>query len=183
MTQRIIALTGVSGVGKSTLVEELQRVHRIQALCASDILAADGRQTSLLPHGARGRALGANTISINQEHLIAGFHDKRDPRAPCVVLDCYVLIDAPTGYVGIDASVFFKLGITHIVMLVDDPEQITARRKLDGNRQRLRRTPQEISKYQDESLLQGARIALKLEIPLVVLPVARAHELAWYFPR
>jgi len=171
MKQRVVVVAGVSGVGKSFLLTRLRATQAFQHLQASEVIAAERR---LQTRENFGELLRNGNIGDNQTNLISGFGRQRSVDAPCVVLDGHVVIDTDGGYVAIEPHVFEDIGVTRLVLLVDNPVAIASRRVADTHRHRPVRTPQQIADYQAASVAQGLRIALALLVPLVVLPVTQA---------
>jgi adenylate kinase len=169
MTQRTVALLGVSGVGKSTILRMLSTKIEFQHLQASALIK-EGRQAK------DSDSLRLSDIDDNQRFLIAGFHRSVDPRSRLVLLDGHSVIDTPTGLVPIDIGVFSAIGIQQIICLIDDPEVIERRRANDTSRNRPQRDAGELKSYQDTALLHSAAISMKLAIPLHVLAPS---QLGW----
>jgi len=167
MTHKIIAVVGVSGVGKSTLLKKLQSKFSFQHLQASDVIRQQKQYKKNQSLSAE--ALRQSNIDENQSFLISGFEHLRDPNAQIVVLDGHVVIDSPTGLVDIDSAVFKSMGVTHLVCLVEDPHEILRRRKSDIARARPERSLNYIEQYQVHAQGVGFKISLSLGIPFTVL--------------
>jgi len=175
MKQRVVALLGLSGVGKSTLLHQLADDIAFQHLQASALIkeareAVQARDvsTDTLRHG---------NIDENQQLLIRGFADAVAPGSELVVLDGHSVIDTDKGLVAIESSVFGTLGVAGIVYLADVPTQIVKRRLADSGRQRPARSANEIREHQNVALLNAFKIALELGVPMTVLTPAQRFYL------
>lgn len=175
MTYRVIALVGLSGVGKSTLLSSLLPLVRFQHLQASALIKAERELLNL-------RKLSLDTlrnedIGVNQQLLIAGFTRAIDLQTGIVVLDGHSVIDSSAGLVPIGATVFRALGVSRMVFLADDPAHISERRQADANRKRPDRTPSELRQQQEQALLDAFRISLELKVPLGIITPNHASDM------
>lgn len=167
MSQKIIAVVGVSGVGKSTFLKKLQSKVGFQHLQASDVIRQQIQHKENQHLNAE--VLRHANIDENQRFLISGFDRLRDPNALIVILDGHTVIDSPSGLVDIDAIVFKSMGVTHLVCLVEDPCEILRRRTSDIARARPDRSLSYLEKYQFHAQSVGFKISLSLGIPFTVL--------------
>lgn len=178
MTRKIVAITGVSGVGKSYFVEEIKKDVNIQHLQASSLIKEGAIQKSSDYFGQD--FLRENDIDINQLNLIRGFNGLKDDYVD-IVLDSHTVIDTPRGYSYISPSVFKEIGVTHLVMLTDEPKNIVFKRERDSNRKRPKRNELDIFNYQKACLLHAYEISQCTEIPLIVCKVSCANSLHFLF--
>jgi adenylate kinase/GNAT superfamily N-acetyltransferase/rRNA-processing protein FCF1 len=170
MTQTVVALVGVSGVGKSTVLRAVAETLVFQHLQASALIK-DARNA--LEAGAVGHDdLRQVDIGDNQALLVEGFRAARDLAMGTVILDGHTVIDTPNGLVRIEPSVFGALGIQKIVLVVDGPDAILRRRAADTTRKRPVRSAAELDKHQNEALLAAYAAACLLGIPLHVFPIS-----------
>jgi len=167
MSQKIIAVVGVSGVGKSTFLRRLQCKVEFQHLQASDVIRQQINQKENKNFSAE--VLRYANIDENQSFLISGFERLRDPNALIVILDGHTVIDSPNGFIDIDAYVFKAIGVTHIVCLAEDPYEILSRRAADSVRVRPDRSLRYIEEYQLHAQGVGYKISLSLGVPYTVL--------------
>lgn len=167
MNQKIIAVVGVSGVGKSTFLKELQSKFGFQHLQASDVIRQQIQHKENQSLSAE--VLRHANIDENQSFLISGFDRLRDPNALIVILDGHTVIDSPSGLVDVGAVVFRSIGVNHLVCLVEDPCEILRRRTSDIARTRPDRSLSYLEKYQLHAQHVGFKISLSLGIPFTVL--------------
>lgn len=166
--RKVVVLAGLSGVGKSTLLEDTRRRFVFEHLQASDLIKAE-RQT-LQDKSVAHDLLREENIDDNQALLISGFM-RCAPEEGLIVLDGHTIIDTPDGLVEISPSVFSAINVSRFVVLVDDVETIALRRLSDTRRTRPLRSPEEIAEHQERSVLAAYRAALALSVPLFVVPL------------
>lgn len=159
MTQKIVALVGVSGVGKTTFLHGLAGLVEFQHLSAGSLIASEKQiQEAERDH------LRLENVPDNQRLLIDGFHRASDPDASVVILDGHVFVHTPEGLEAVAAQVFTSLHIQSIIHLEAPPEKILENRTRDKARSRPLLTAAEISDHQDFSLATAADIAKQLQI-------------------
>lgn len=178
MTRKVVAITGVSGVGKSYFVDEMKKGLDIQYLQASSLIKEGAIQKNSDYYGQD--FLRESDIDLNQLHLIRGFSGIKDNNVD-IVLDSHTVIDTPKGYNYISPTVFKEIGVTHLVMLTDEPRNIAFKRENDSSRQRPKRNELEIFNYQRTCLLHAYEISQCAEIPLIVCKVSCANSLRFLF--
>lgn len=167
MTKSVVALVGISGVGKSTLLRAAADTIQFQHLQASALIkAAKEKQTSA---AVLTDELRTADIADNQALLVNGFIQTRSPDALIVVLDGHTVIDTPNGLTTIEPNVFAALGVTEFIFIADDPELIHARRSNDSSRNRPNRLARELALHQEQAVLAAFRAALILGVPLHML--------------
>ena len=166
MTQPVVALLGISGVGKSTVLNKLAGTIAFQHVQASTIIksARDAQVATQLGVDE----LRSLDIDDNQALLISGFAAARDPAAPVVVLDGHSVIDTPQGLICIPPIIFAQLGVSLFVFLADDAAAIADRRRQDQTRRRPTRTSDELERHQNEALRNTFAAARLLNAPLMV---------------
>jgi adenylate kinase len=164
MTESVIALVGISGVGKSTLLRAAAETVQFQHLQASALIkAAKENQTA---EAVVTDELRTADITDNQALLVQGFRDARDPSKNLIVLDGHTVIDTPNGLITIEPEVFEALGVTQFIFIADDPEAIHTRRVNDSSRNRPNRSARELALHQEHALLAAFNAALSLAVPL-----------------
>lgn len=161
LSQRVIALVGVSGVGKTTFLKRVGAACDFQHLTAGSLIA---KAKSVKP--AARDSLRLSDLDENQRLLVRGFTETRDPAAQTVILDGHVVIHHATGLSPIASQVFSCLGIDLIAHLEDDPARIHSNRTLDTYRKRPSLSIEVIRNHQARSLAEAHRVAgdLKIEV-------------------
>lgn len=172
MRQCVVALIGISGVGKSTLLRAVSSRVQFQHLQASALIKEAREALSTDPVAADD--LRRADINDNQALLVQGFKNARSPDALLIVLDGHTVIDTPNGLVHIEPEVFMRLGVTQFIFLADDPQAINLRRHHDQGRNRPPRSPEELDKHQTHALLNAFTAARHLNVPLMVFTLPQA---------
>ena len=163
---KVIGLTGLSGVGKSTLLASLANEISFQHLQAG-ALVREGRRIQ------ENRAIGHDTLRFanieeNQRLLVEGFALKVDRTAGLVVLDGHTIIEQSNALTKIESAVFEAIGIHKMIFLKDDPGAILARRKADVTRKRSLMDVEELADIQVQAQSQAEVICRELNVPLLV---------------
>lgn len=161
MRQKIIALVGISGVGKTTFLKGAAKSLAFQHLTAGSLIA----RARVADDNHRDRLRFAD-IDDNQTLLVEGFKLAKDASASLVILDGHTVIHGSNGLLSIDSAVFAALGIDAMVHLEADPSQILINRQGDSTRIRPALSIAERAEHQAHSLAVAGRIAQALSIPL-----------------
>jgi adenylate kinase len=162
MKQQIVALVGISGVGKTTFARQLAEDLPIQHLTAGTLI----KMGSAIKSSDRDRLRLAD-IDENQQFLIDGFHQSRDPNKRYIVMDGHVVIHGPLGLEELSADVFEALKIDGMVHLSTDPTRILEHRISDDKRDRPILSEQEIFEHQSRSIAVAKTICRSLNVPLI----------------
>jgi adenylate kinase len=162
----VIAFTGLSGVGKSTLLQKLSAHWRFQHLQASALIRATRQATEIVPTVDH---LRLADLDENQQLLVRGFAAAADKNEPLIVLDAHTLIELPNGTVLIEPEVFGAIGIKSMLFLTAPAADIASRRANDRARQRQHRTAEDLEKVLEEARRQAEHICHALRVPLFVV--------------
>ena len=176
MNHRVIALVGLSGVGKSTLLDNVGKKVSFHHLQASQLIKDELKRKSSVT--LTSEELRNDPIIDNQGHLITAFRRETTMCNGLIVLDGHVLVDAPDGLIEIPAAVFGELGVTHFVVIQERPCRIFKQRLRDATRTRPERTESELAEHQRLSILATTNIALELGCPVSLLTPQHEDELA-----
>lgn len=88
MSPKVVAFTGISGVGKTTFLKKLSERVSFQHLTGGSLIAAarqaDADQRDTIRHA---------DLDENQQLLIDGFFVARDQQVELVIMDGHVVID------------------------------------------------------------------------------------------
>jgi len=151
MSQYTVIIVGLSGVGKTTFIQELKEFLTFQHLSAGSIIKNEKER---LAQDIQRDKLRFQDIADNQKLLVDGFHNEKDKDTPLIILDGHTVIDTPQGLEPIPANVFKLLEIDMFVFLGAKPEVIKRQRENDDSRNR--------PKIDIEAIDQQQQIAIKL---------------------
>ena len=174
MKSEIIAIVGISGVGKTTFIDGLKTRFDFQHLSAGTLIGAEKKRRM---EDIERDSLRLSDIAINQELLINGFLRAKDERNSLIVLDGHTVIDTPQGLKPIPTDVFGKLGVQGFIFLKASPSVILAQRDNDQLRDRPLLTIDQISDQQERALCITQEIGLELGIPCEVVKADQSPEL------
>lgn len=165
--RKVVAVLGLSGVGKTTLLRDAQRRFSFTHLQAAELIVSEKRERE---GGSIARdLLREGNIDENQALLVSGFR-RLAPNEGLIVLDGHAVVDTPEGLVEIPPSVFASIDVSGLVVVIDDVESIVSRRRSDSRRTRPLRSTEELARHQERSVLAATRVALTLGVPLFVVP-------------
>jgi adenylate kinase len=148
MSRHVIAVFGISGVGKSTLITEaLKNVPDSAHLQASDLIKSGLADQTMSSEMLR-RSSSAKVRS-NQDIMLEGFW-RRVQAQPCrrIVFDGHLLIDTDDELVRIPQEVIAGLRPSLMVHVEDDIAKIAARRAQDSQRRRPARSEETLQGHQ-----------------------------------
>ena len=164
MRQRIIAFTGISGVGKTTFLRKFSEQMVFQHVTGGSLIseaknaALDGRDD-----------LRHYDLDENQRLLIEGFALARDTYAELIIVDGHVVIDDGKGLAKISCDVFKALGVMAMVHLEADPTRIAENRSKDTARSRPRYDADMLGQHQEMSRRHAHCIAEELGIDFYIV--------------
>ncbi|MCY3621517.1 MAG: AAA family ATPase [Gammaproteobacteria bacterium] len=170
--RKVVAVFGLSGVGKSTTVAKVVAAAEglVASVNAGDLIGRgrpDGR-------GAEGlRLLGAEEILRNQELLVEELAVERmAPGPPVLLLDGHCVIDNGEELVPVPVGVVERLGVAAVVYLRGDAGVIRERRRWDGRRRRPDLDEARLSSQQESGLMACTSYAVELGLPMIVVTAA-----------
>lgn len=164
MENTIVALVGISGVGKTTFLKRLGKRLNFQHLTAGSLIA----RARTAEDGARDRLRMAD-LDENQRLLIEGFALAHDPDAALIILDAHVIIQGPSDLSMICSEVFSSLNVSIMAHLEADPSQIGDNRRNDVNRDRPALSTEELECHQIMSHSHAKAISSDLGIEFKAL--------------
>lgn len=165
---RVVAVLGLSGVGKTTLLKNARQRFTFAHLQAGELIELEKRERK--GESVARDLLREASIEDNQTLLIGGFL-RLAPNEGLIVLDGHAVVDTPSGLVEIPPSVFSAIDVSGLVVIVDDVERIVSRRRSDPRRTRPIRSPEELARHQERSILAATHVALALGVPVFVVPL------------
>lgn len=166
---KTVAVVGLSGVGKSTLIQRVAMDIELLHMQASALIKLE--QEYRAGSACSSEELRLGPILDNQALMLAAFSRLTHGVHSRVVFDGHTIIDGAAGPISIPADVFKALGCVSMVFLWDEPELIAQRRKADHRRDRPALTPNLLRRHQDLAERTGREICGELDIPLNLIKV------------
>lgn len=163
MTQRIIALLGISGVGKTTFLRRVQETMVFQHLSAGTLIASASNLN------VDRDLLRLRQVDRNQQFLLAGMELAKDPAAKLVVLDGHAVVDGPAGLESVSHMVFRDMGICGIAHLEAAPSFVKRNRQNDRCRARPPHDIDVLQVHQEASAIVSQEISEVLDVPFLRL--------------
>lgn len=147
MKGRTIAIVGLSGVGKTTLISQFLEDHQHPALHVSaGRLLREYRRAQDVDEL---RVLSREQIESNQIALVKAFKDFRNSNpARDILFDGHCIIDNDVGLVRVPLEVFTEISPDSFVFVKAHPNRILERRAGDVSRARPQRTQSDIDEQQ-----------------------------------
>jgi adenylate kinase len=161
---RLLAVFGVSGVGKTTLITQFVREHKDwQALSASKLLAQ-------LTHLASDklRVSDRPRIENNQFLLAEAIHQHRriSKRETDWLLDAHSLIDNNREFVPVPTAAIALINPDSLIFVFDSAQQIRERRAADRQRQRPLLSIERIDEEQELAFQTCLQYSTELKLEL-----------------
>ena len=164
---RRIALLGLSGVGKTTLLNRLSGQVAFTHLEASRLIKAEQARRSIAAQSSE--TLRTGPVLDNQALLVAGFKYEARSIEGSVVFDGHSVIDGANGLIKIPTDVFASLELQAICILQAAPADILARRQSDTARPRPTRSADALAEHQGMAIEVARAIAEQLNLPFSIL--------------
>jgi len=172
---RRIAILGLSGVGKSTLIRRMSVALPLMHLEASGLIKAEQAFRAQNPNSSE--ALRTGTVINNQALMIAAFQRQSAATDLPIVFDGHSVIDGREGLIEIPSSVFGDLRFDAICFLADDPSVIAERRRADIGRERPYRDVATLQDHQRIAEAAARRIAREIECPFIYIADGKTDQL------
>ncbi|WP_264606398.1 ATP-binding protein [Sphingobium sp. B2D3C] len=173
---RRVALLGLSGVGKTTLLNRLSDKLAFTHLEASRLIKAEQARRSVAAQSSE--ALRTGPVLDNQALLVAGFQHEARSIDGAIVFDGHSVIDGGNGLIEIPADVFAALELDAICILQAAPAEILLRRQGDSARLRPVRSEEALAEHQEKATKVARAIAEQLNVPFALLGNADETKLA-----
>lgn len=175
----IVALTGLSGVGKSSMLRRVGSSFSFQHLQASALIKSS--REDLYRAKVSIDDLRHENIDDSQKLLVHSFSRELDRSMLLAVLDGHTIVECDGGIEIIPAFVFEAVGVEAMIFLTDTPERIAARRTGDGMRNRPVPSTSDLGRFQELARETAKNIAGVLKIPFKVISPTGDSELLALF--
>ena len=175
---KVIAVFGLSGVGKSTTLERVvAESEGLATVVNAGVLIR--RQMLNDESGETLRLLPAEDIQHNQEILVEELARERSTiNAQVLLLDGHCVIDNGDRLVPIPVEIIERLNLAALVFVQDEAGKIRARRLTDEKRTRPDLSPTELAKQQEQALEICASYASELGLPLTIVTTKQWRSVA-----
>ena len=171
---RVVAVVGISGVGKSTCIRHWAERFPLMHLQASALIKAEQATRNQAVGSSEDLRLGQ--VLENQSLLVSAFRRTTEGYGGLVVFAGHTLIDGAVGPTPIPATVFRDLDCQHILFVEDDSSAIAERRFLDRSRVRPKLSLEELTSHQSLALATANTIAKTLGIKVTVISPSNASS-------
>ena len=151
----VVAVFGLSGVGKSWLISRFAAAETVVHAQASQLLRE--ARAAISGRAETQEELRKGAVLENQTLLIEAFARLRASATAPVIFDGHSVVDGRDRLIEIPVDVIQALGPTGLVFIRDDPAAIVTRRAQDKFRIRPARTEAEIGVQQDRAFMVCAR--------------------------
>jgi len=166
----VVIITGVPGVGKSTVIEAAQKAGDYEVVVYGTEMFNVAMSKGLVKHRDEMRKLDPNVQREIQEEAAQAIAAKGD-----VIVDTHCTIQTPRGYLpGIPAWVAHALKPSQFVLVEATPEEIAGRRA--GDATRVRDADSEDAIAQHQAMNRAAAMAVATLTGATVATVINADN-------
>jgi adenylate kinase len=173
---RVLAVCGLSGVGKSWLISRFASANPVVHVQASQLL----REAKAAISGSvtTSEELRIGAVLDNQALLIRAFSAKISNAVQPIIFDGHCVVDDGSQLVEIPVEVIAALSVSGLVFVKSQPGAIVERRLKDIARTRPARTVEEIGLHQNRAMLVCVDYAKRLRLDLHVVQAGDEESFA-----
>lgn len=157
----MIAFMGISGAGKSTLLKAPSLKGSYHVVSASELIKKQILRQNT--EAMSSEQLRLSTTAHMQAILIEAVKFERETAQYPLILDCHAVIDKGDRLDPIPIDVFKQIGVSRIIHLVVDPNDIWSRRSGDKSRTRPDISIGRLTKHQNASLSHAHAISVAVQ--------------------
>lgn len=165
--KRRIAILGLSGVGKSTLIGKIRETVPLLHLQASALIKAEQAHRKKSPDSSEALRIGA--VMDNQSLMIAAYRREAAATDLPIVFDGHSIVDGRDGPIEIPASIFAALELDAIFYMSAEPHLIAERRRADVSRERPHRDIPTLEQHQHLAEATARLIADAIGCPFILI--------------
>jgi adenylate kinase len=148
-TMGVIVVTGIPGVGKTTVIQKAAEGMDIQFVTFGTVMIDIAKELGLVKDRDEMRKL-----SLDQQKQLQIKTAEKIGKMKNVIVDTHCTVKTPKGYMpGLPEWVLRKLNPTSIVIVEADPEEIYNRRAKDSSRNR---DPDSVEKIAEHQMINRA---------------------------
>jgi len=167
VTKVVVAVFGLSGVGKSWLVSRYANSHAVMHVQASRLLR--DAKAAISGTAVTSEELRTGAVLDNQQLLTAAFSTIRTNAATPIIFDGHCLVDSGKELIEISVEVIEALFLSGLVFVQSNPQEIVAKRTYDTTRIRPLRSVEDVNLQQQHasSICEGYAKRLNLNLHVV----------------
>ncbi|NCO04301.1 MAG: AAA family ATPase [Alphaproteobacteria bacterium] len=173
--KRIVAVLGVSGVGKTTIINNFVSNYPLWLHIEAGKLLSNALPE--IPYDAL-KDLSDDAIIKNQFLIIDAFN-----KIVCqtefknIIFNGHMIIEKKNNYLLLPCSILSDIGIDEIIHIKEKPQTILKFKLSDDSRDRVYLTEEIIRKIQEKSIAHARECSMKLNIPFKITKGEDLHEL------
>lgn len=157
----MIAFMGISGAGKSYLLNNLPSRHSYHVVIASELIKRQIKSRDSLSVSSEQMRLSATNDM--QALLIEAIKSEQQKAISPIILDCHAVIDKGDHLDPVPINVFGKIGVLRVIHLVVSPSEIWSRRRDDKSRTRPEISVEQLADHQNRSIAHARAISLAIQ--------------------
>lgn len=161
----MIALMGISGAGKSSLLKSLPLRRSYHVVTASELIKRQITSRSSL--SASPEQMRLSVTDDMQALLIEALKIERQTAKSPIILDCHAVIDKGDHLDPVPITVFEKVGVARVIHLVVSPSDIWSRRRGDNSRTRPEISIEQLADHQNRSVAHARAISMAIQAEYV----------------
>lgn len=154
MKDNIIFIAGVHGVGKTTICNKIKKEVNLNTYSSSDLIKR--YNSSILSEEKQ-----VNNVNDNQNILLKAISKFVDNNEVILLDGHFKLISKDNNIVDIPEQTFINMGLSKIIIIIDDPKVIVKRLMSRDSKEYSLRF---IESFQEKEVSRGIDIARRLDV-------------------